>query len=196
MSRLAALAVWLGAATALAGPSGRVVRVERAGGGGASPRLCEIRGDTGTCLGDEPHAGQAVIVLDDHHVVAEVQILEASPLVASCPTLWTVKTRTVHGPPAEHEGMGVIDPGVNLSRARVIDRERVPGSPSGQPGEEVWRAVDRDGDGAADIVVTRYSCDASGKVLSSGSAYCIDVWTRLGARMVRTTQLNFGQCNF
>ncbi|HMG52855.1 MAG TPA: hypothetical protein VK601_05230, partial [Kofleriaceae bacterium] len=71
----------------------------------------------------------------------------------------------------------------------------LPDSPSGMPGEEVWRAIDRDGDGSADILITRYNCDTSGRVATGGSTYCIDVWSRVGARMVRTTQLNFAQCN-
>jgi hypothetical protein len=196
VSRLAALVFVLGAAPASAAPSGRVVRIERAGRGATdAPRLCEIRGDSGTCVGDEPKAGQTVTVLDERHVIAEVQIVEATPFVASCPSLWSVKTRALRGTMTEGDGIGVIDPAVNPTRARVIDKDRAPGSPSGQPGEEVWRAVDRDGDGTADILITRYSCDASSKPLAGGSTYCIDVWARMGTRMGKTTQLNFSQCS-
>jgi hypothetical protein len=70
----------------------------------------------------------------------------------------------------------------------------VPPSPSGSADDEVWRAVDRDGDGAADILLTRYSCDAAGRP-STGGTYCIDVWARTGARMMRTAQINFALCN-
>jgi hypothetical protein len=194
VSRLAALVFVIGGATALAAPRGRVVRIERAGGGSATPRLCEIRGDTGTCVGDEPRAGQTVVVLDERHVVAELQVVEAAPFVASCPSLWTVKTRAARGPGGELEGIGVIDAGINPSRAHVIDKERLPPSPSGQPGEEVWRAIDRDGDGTADILITRYNCDQAGKALAGGSTFCIDVWARVGSRLVKTTQLSFAQC--
>jgi hypothetical protein len=185
----------IGSATAVAGPSGRVIRVERTGGSNVAPRLCEVRGDAGTCVGDEPKPGQTVIFLDERRVVAEVQIVEAVSAAASCPTLWTVKTRAVRGNLADSDGIGVIDPSLNPGRARSLERTHLPSAPSGLSGEEVWRAIDRDGDGTADIVFTRYSCDASGKPVATGSAYCIDIWARMRAKMIRTTQLNFAQCN-
>jgi hypothetical protein len=196
VSRLAALVFVIGSASAVAAPGGRVVRVERSGAGhGVAPRLCEIRGDTGTCVGDEPKAGQTVVVLDERRVLAEVQIVEATPFVARCPSLWTVTTRMLRGSHTDHDGIGVIDPGVHPIRARVIDKDRMPVSPSGQPGEEVWRAVDRDGDGTADILITRYNCDPTSRPIVGGSTYCIDVWAKAGSRLVKTTQLNFSQCN-
>jgi len=185
--------IWSAAAVATAG--GRVIRVERTGGSNVSPRLCEVRGDAGTCVGDEPKPGQAVIFFDEHRVVAEVQIVEAVSAAASCPTLWTVKTRAVRGSVAESDGIGVIDPSLNLGRAHALERGHLPASPSGLPGEEVWRAIDRDGDGTADVVFTRYSCDAAGRPLPAGAAYCIDIWARMRAKMIRTTQLNFSHCN-
>jgi hypothetical protein len=193
--RLTCVVFVIWSAIAVAGPSGRVIRVERTGGSNVAPRLCEVRGDTGTCVGDEPKPGQAVVFLDDHRVVAEVQIVEAVSAAASCPTLWTVKTRAVHGNLTDSDGIGVIDPSLNPGRAHALERGRLPASPSGLPGEEVWRAIDRDGDGTADILFTRYSCDASGKPVTGGGAYCIDIWARIRAKMIRTTQLNFAQCN-
>jgi hypothetical protein len=185
----------LWSATALAGPHGRVVRVERADvGPRVPPRLCEVRGDNGTCVGEEPKAGQRVVVLDEHHAVAEVEIVEAASLVSSCANLWTVKTRAIRGVAADNDGIGVIDPGLDPNRARVLDKNHMPASPSGIAGDEVWRAIDRDGNGTADILITRYSCDTSGTPSTSG-AYCIDVWARLGARMTRTTQLNLARCS-
>lgn len=185
----------LASTTALAGPRGRVLRVERVGGAQVAPRLCEVRSDTGTCVGDPPTAGQRVAVFDDRRVVAELEVVEAASLVTSCASLWTVKTRAVHGARADGEGIGVIDPGLDPARARLLDKDHLPASPSGLSGDEVWRAIDRDGDGTADILITRYSCDGAGKPVSGGGTSCIDVWARLGARMIRTTQLNLAQCN-
>lgn len=195
MSRLIALAVVLGSAAALAAPRGRVIRVERAGGSRVPPRLCEVHGDTGNCVGEEPRVGQSVILLDERRVIAEVQIVEATSFSPSCPTLWSVKTRVVRGSAGDSDGIGVIDTGIDPNRAHLIDRARLPPSPSGLPDDEVWRAIDRDGDGAADILITRYSCDTSGRPTSGGVTYCIDLWSRTGARMTRTTQLNFALCN-
>lgn len=180
---------------AVAGPSGRVVRIERSGGSRIPPRLCEIHGDTGNCVGDEPRAGQIVAVLDEHRVVAEVQILEATSFSDSCPMLWSVKTRVLRGATSDSDGIGVIDPSLDPNRAHLINRTQLPSSPSGTPDDEVWRAIDRDGDGAADILITRYGCDSSGRPASAGSTFCIDLWARTGARMTRTTQLNFALCN-
>src|SRR3954470_11225630 len=112
------LVIW--SAAAVAGPhepnanrtSGRVVRVVRTSGAShASPRLCEIRGDGGTCVGDEPRRGDTVVVLDDRHAIAEVQIVEAKLSAAACPMVWVVKTRALRGA-ADGEGIGVIDAGL------------------------------------------------------------------------------------
>jgi hypothetical protein len=193
--RSISVAVVLWSAAAVAGPSGRVVRVERSGGSRIAPRLCDIHGETGNCVGDEPHAGQSVVMLDERRVIAEVQIVEATSFSPSCPTLWSVKTRLVRGALNDSDGLGVIDAGLDVNRAHLIDRSRLPSSPSGSPDDEVWRAIDRDGDGAADILITRYGCDSSGRPTSSGNTFCIDLWARTGARMTRTTQLNFALCN-
>lgn len=193
MLRFVGLAVMLSATAAAAGPSGRVVRVERSSAR-VAPRLCEVHADTGNCVGDEPRVGQIVTVLDEHRVIAEVRIVEvtSSP---TCPMLWTVKTRTLHGTAADSDAIGVIDPSLDPGRARVLERSRMPPSPSGAGDEEVWRAIDRDGDGTADILITRFGCDAAGRPVPGGTASCIDIWARTGARMTRTTQLNFALCN-
>jgi hypothetical protein len=193
--RLIGVALVLWSAAVFAGPSGRVVRVERSGGFHVAPRLCEIRGDTGNCLGEQPVSGQTVVVLDEHRVLAEVQIVEATSLSASCPTLWAVKTRLVRGAPGDSDGVGVIDPSLDLGRAHLIDRGHLPPSPSGFADDEVWRAIDRDGDGAADILLTRFGCDAQGRPSPGGNTFCIDIWARTGTRMMRTAELNFGHCN-
>jgi len=201
MRRLAGIAVVGWATIAAAAPTGRVVRVERAGGPAIpSPRVCQVRGDTGNCIGEEPRPGQSVVVLDDHRVVAEVQVVEAKPTLPGCENLWTIKTRAQRGVSTDGDRIGVIDAGVNPSRARLVDKANAP-SPSGRPGDEVWHAIDRDGDGVADIVSTRYSCDASGQPTTGTATFCLDIWARspgppsaLG-KLVRTTQLNFATCN-
>lgn len=195
MSRLLCLALVLWSAAAAAGPNGRVVRVERSGRSRAAPQVCEIHGQTGNCIGDEPRTGQIVTVLDDHHVIADAQIVEVTSFSPSCPKLWKVKTRGSRGAAADSDGIGVIDPSLDPSRARVIDRSHAPPSPSGSPDEEVWRAIDRDGDGDPDILITRLGCDASGRPVSGGPASCVDVWARTGTRMTRTTQVDLAQCN-
>ena len=197
-SALSLGAIWASSASdALAAPHGQVIRIERSGSAAhVAPRLCEIRGDTGTCVGEEPRIGQTVVVLDERRVLAELQILEVASVVAACPNLWSVKARALRGTVGDNgNGIGVIDPALHPTRAHVLDKDRAPAAPDGLPGVEVWRAIDRDGDGTADILITRYTCDASGRPVSGGSTACIDVWAKLGPRMMRTTQLNFAQCN-
>jgi len=203
MRRLAGIALVMCSATSAATPSGRVVRIERTGGPSAhSPMLCQVRGDGGNCVGDEPRAGQSVIVLDEHRVVAEVQVIETKATLPGCENLWTIKTRPLRGVVTDGDRIGVIDESVNPSRARLVDKANL-SSPSGQPGDEVWHAIDRDGDGVADIVSTRYSCDASGRPMTGATTFCLDIWSRSpgarpaqgGGKLIRTTQLNFAMCN-
>jgi hypothetical protein len=194
VARLAGILLVIGSATAVAGPSGRVIRVEHAGIAAIPPRLCEIRGDGGTCVGEPPAVGQAVAVLDDHRVVAEVQIVEAAGVASNCPNLWTVKVRPLRGALPDADALGVIDPSLDLARARLLEKDHLPASPSGRASDEVWQAIDRDGDGAADIVFTHNDCDPTAG--RSGSAgYCLDIWARLRGRMTRTAELNFSRCN-
>lgn len=196
MSRRLGVAFVLWSATAMAGPDGRVIRVERTGGNSnVAPRLCTVRGNAGMCIGEEPKAGQTVVVLDERHVMAELQIVEATSVAASCANLWMVRTRPIRGVAADREATGVIDPSVNPSRARVLDKNHTPASPNGLSNEEIWQAIDRDGDGTADLLITRYSCDSSGRPVTGGITSCVDIWARIGAKMTRTVQLDLAQCN-
>jgi hypothetical protein len=188
------LAMW--SAIAVAGPHGRVIRVERnVGDMNIAPGICDLHGDGGTCFGEEPRPGQTVVVLDERHVVAELQVVEAGSLLVRCANLWTIKTRATRGALTDGDGIGVIDRSINLHRARLLEPGRLPAGPSGRVGEEVWRGIDRDGDGTADALLTRYSCDGAGNPTPGGGAHCIDVWARIARRMTRTVQINLAQCN-
>lgn len=198
MSRIAAVALLVSSATAVAAPSGRVVRVERSGASRIAPQLCEIHGDTGTCVGSEPRPGQVVVVLDERRVLAELIVVEASNFSAACAMMWTVTVRSVRSATGDADGLGVIAAGLDPARAHLIERSRALSSPSGTPGDEVWRAIDGDGDGDADILITRYHCDALGRpapaMAPGAGARCVDLWARTGARMTRTAQLNLSLC--
>jgi hypothetical protein len=188
-----AVAQVLGSATAVAAPSGRVVRVERSGASRIAPQLCEIHGDTGTCVGGEPRPGQSVVVLDERRVLAELTVVEVSSF-SSCAIMWTVTVRPLRGAAGDADGLGVIAAGLDPARAHLIERSRALSSPSGAPGDEVWRAIDGDGDGDADILITRYHCDGLGRPATPAVARCVDLWARTGARMTRTAQLNLSSC--
>jgi hypothetical protein len=182
-------------ATAVAGPQGRVVRVERTPTWHAAPGICDLHGDVGLCFGEEPRAGQTVIALDERQVVAELQVVEASNQVLRCANLWRIKTRATRGALHDGEGIGLIDRSVDVQRAHVIDHPDLRMGPGGHTGDDVWRAIDRDGDGDADAMLTRYTCDDTGHPVAGASSHCIDVWARIGKRMTRTAQINLAQCN-
>lgn len=185
-------------AVATAAPNGRVIRVDR-GGGPASPppRICQVHAGEGKCVGAEPRGGQTMLVLDHHQRVAEVQVTDAKRAVPGCENLWNVQVRMVRGRLSDGEKLGVIDDLVNPIRVRLLDPSHLV-SPSGESGDEVWNAIDRDGDGTADVMVTRFRCDADGRPVTDPANYCLDIWTRdpaaRGAKLVRTTQLNFATC--
>ena len=204
MTRLACILV-VGATAligmrAFAGPraKGKVVRVERSRGTAAIPRVCDIRGDrSGTCLGSEPMVGEIVSVLDETGVLAEVRITEATAFatgVGTCTSLWNIKTDVVRGDVSSIplRTIGVVDPQIHPRRGRNLTREQFPPSPSGRPDDQVVIAVDRDGDGAADILMTQTACDGAGA--SSGS--CLDEYANMNGRMVRVHQTNFATCGF
>ena len=183
------------APAAVAGPSGRVIRVERTSEGATFvPEMCLLRGDDGLCVGGKPELGRIAFVFDAQRVLAEVEVIEATA-TPTCGQLWNIRVRLRRGALTDVEAIAVIDPRVVPARARVIDTERTTASiPSGIE-DEVWRAIDRDGDDAADILLTRYTCDASGRRATGVTSYCMDVWARIGAKVVRTSQLNFANCN-
>jgi len=183
------------AGVAAAGPRGKVERVERVlQGSPVMPRLCQVMRDSARCVGEEPHSGDVVTILDETHVVGTVIVVSASPMTQRCGNLWTIVTRAGTGS-ADATGMGVIDPALDPVRARQISSSQLPHSPGGSD-EAVFSAFDRDGDGNADIIVTTYNCDANGIANSSAQSNCVDVWSRTRSRFVKAAQLNFAQCGF
>ncbi len=204
MTRLAC--ILLAGATALIGmrafaaprAKGRVVRVERSRGTAAIPRVCDIRADySGTCIGTEPMVGEIVHVIDETGVLAEARITETTPFasgVGTCTSLWNIKTHPVRGDVSSVplRTIGVVDPQIHPRRGRNLPREQFPPSPSGRPDDIVVMAVDRDGNGTADIVLAQTACD--GASASAGS--CIDEYANMNGRMVRVHQTNFASCGF
>lgn len=190
----------IGAARAAPRAKGKVIRIERARGSAAIPRVCDVRGDTGgTCLGTQPVVGEIVTVLDENGVIAEVRIIEATAFSTgstnNCQSLWSIKTESVKGDLASIplRTIGVVDPEVDPRKGRMLPRDQFPPPPSGRSDEQVVVAIDRDGDRSSDIVLTQSQCDGASPV-PGGS--CIDEWARVNGRMVRVQQTNFATCGF
>lgn len=204
MTRLVVFCLVVGAlavpATGAPRARGKVVRVERPRGTAVMPRVCDVRADrAGTCLGPEPALGELITVLDETGVIAEVRITEATAFSTSgasaCQSLWNIKTEVVRGDLTSIplRTIGVVDPDVHPRKGRMLPKEQFPQPPSGRSDEQVVVAVDRDGDGEADIVLTQTTCDGSGLV-PGGS--CIDEWARVNGRLVNVQQTNFASCGF
>ena len=183
------------AAPAVSEPShGRVIRVERGFDAAVPPRLCELRkGPAGVCVGEQPRPGQQIILVGEQGVLGDAVVTDATSMGDGCAHLWTVQIEA-HTTLPDTGVLGVIDRGLDPQAARMLDHDHFPAPPSGNPAEEIWRAVDRDGDGTADVLFTHYPCDAASNITSGARGFCIDVWARLHGKLTRTTQVNFAQC--
>jgi len=171
---------------------GKVVRVERSRATGDVPRVCEVRAlEGGVCFGPAPIVGDIVTVLSEQRVIAEVRVTESQEYAtrgSSCPGLYTIKVELVRGNfDADESTIGIVDRDLDPHAARKLSRGDQPESPSGRAGESVQIAVDREGDGIADILVVQSDCDGTGQL-------CLDEWARVDRKMVRVVQTNFSNC--
>ena len=89
--------------------------------------------------------------------------------------------------------------GVALAEgARVMMDQQL--RPSGREIEQVWMAVDRDGDGDADLAVTAFECSDQVRdlpVAPSGqrvSPYCLDYWLRDDVEWTKVERYVFFNC--
>jgi hypothetical protein len=138
-------------------------------------------------------------VLDEQGVIAEVRITEALAFAtgasASCQSLWNIRTELIRGDlgTLPVRTIGIVDPEIHPRRARMLPKEQFPPSPSGRIDEQVVVAVDRDGDRAADLVLTQSLCDG---VTPIPGGSCIDEYALINGRMLRVQQTNFASCGF
>ncbi len=185
------------AAVAAAGPTGKVVRIERPRANPKSaPLLCEVKGDLrGTCIGRTPKIGEIVMIVDETSVVAEVEIRKFDAYSSHCDVLWNITTdlrKGNVGTVSSHRVIGVADPTLSSSVRRVPESD-VHGVTNSSD-EKIITAIDRDGDSQPDIVLTAYRCDASGNASSTPTDDCIDIWSREQGKMKRTSQTRVAAC--
>jgi hypothetical protein len=190
----------VGAPTGRATPAGKVVRVERPQLS-AVPRLCVMgmgRGQS-MCLG-QPRAGERVAIIDmeDKAVRGELVIesIGEETELAALGLCVSSGVRTVKGTltPDVSEGRTLVGlRGARLDRrvARVLSGIT---SPSGRTDESVELALDADGNGRPDLVVTQYPCDAAGAPSSSNEGRCIDTYMEQHGAMRRVLQESVGPC--
>ncbi len=189
--RIVAIACVVAAAVTVASASpadrhGKVVRVERSHGGvHRTPRVCQVQAGEGkgTCWGKAPAVGEVASVVDQQGgVLGELRVTAVNPVMDRCgkPSNWdyTFVRESGHIDKAQFgSSFGVFDVEVAPGRTRIADTGKL-SPPDGKAGEQVWSALDRDGDGAGDFLVTAYTCDKSGELYTGGTAagYCIDYW--------------------
>ncbi len=193
-------AVALVAVSAAAAPRGRVVRVER-GATSAVPRLCSIatgRGE-GVCFG-QPRKGERIAVLDlsERTVRGEflIESVGAATELTSRGVCVSTGVQTVKGTyTSGGDGLGHL---MGLRGARLdprIARVRVDvPAPSGRPDESVEFAVDTDGNGRTDLVLTHYACNESGAPAGDGEGRCFDTYMDRGDGLRRVQQDIFRIC--
>jgi hypothetical protein len=181
--------------------AGKVVRVERrAHGASGIPRYCEVRDDgqgpVGVCYGNPPPVGALIELVDDTHVFAQVKISETT-IYQSCKWIWTIKGALLRGDLAAAQSgrsIGLVDAGLDPRTAHRISDDLTRPSPTGRAEEHVFAAIDRDGRGNDDIVITQYVCDPQGQPNAMGIAQCMDVYNRIGGRLVRAQQTIIAGC--
>lgn len=183
------------------GAHGRVIRVERPRTARLAPRMCDVRSAAeGICLGAQPQRGEIVTLLDERGRVGEVRIIEVGPFAIGarapldgCASLWSIKTDLLSGDLAttDTQRIGVIDPGLDPRRARVIPRDQLPAAPSGRDDDKVMAALDRNGDAVADFLLTGGPCDGAA---GGSTGTCLHAWTLDQATLVRVQQLDLSSC--
>jgi hypothetical protein len=174
-------------ATASAGPgNGRVVRVERPRALGI-PRLCELTNATqGLCVG-APKAGERIVIVDktELQILGEFRIDQVTPSLrhgrcdGDAPKVFEVEGKVVSGNVDVTER---LDGFRNLSvgpSSRLVKNQALP--PGGHG--DVLLALDGDGDGTTDLVVTRYSCDDRGVSDVAGNRLCFDTYRARDGRL-------------
>lgn len=181
---MAALALGLCAlvGTASAGP-GRVIRVNRGHGGTHRlPRICQATtADGGTCWGQEPQVGEIAVVMDTSAgVLGRVQVVKVEPQINTCgnPQSWTFKAITVSGR-VDRLALGanyaLFDIDVSEGKSHMLDPQRQPLPSDRNPNEQVWSALDADGDGNSDLIGTAYPCNDPNAIAKPGTQmFCVD----------------------
>jgi hypothetical protein len=210
-----ALAALLGAPAAAAPPprrAGEVVRVERPRRRPPEGvRVCPITNPEArrmTCFGGTaPEPGARFTLVDEAGLRGSARARRVHPSSQdTCKVGSASEVELVGGQP------GALEPrpttgfpftlavqGVALSEeARVVFDPQL--RPSGRDLEEVWVALDRDGDLEPDFAVTAFACAATVRELPiapvglQAAPYCVDYWARGAGGWARIARHMFYNC--
>lgn len=189
------------AGTAVAGPHGKVVPIERPRDN-AVPRICGIQSTSiAFCMG-APQPGERIVLVDQQGgaVLGELRVESYSEAAdwglctSAAPGPYRVSARLVAGDAKRIHRAGAV---MGVRGVRVDPHTRVLRelkSPSGVEGESVELALDLDEDGSPDIVVTQYGCNDSGVFAHDGNRICIDTYQRRAGRLDRIRREALQRC--
>jgi hypothetical protein len=191
---------------------GKVVRVERPRLHGAERvRVCPLTSPEAqrmTCFGGPaPEAGTRFALVDEVGLRGHAVAVRSQPYGQE-----QCKFGSAHEVEVTYEEAHGLDPrppnglpftlavqGVSLDAgARLVLDQQL--RPSGREVEQVWMALDRDGDGDADLAVTAFECSDQVRDLPIApvgqrlSTYCIDYWMREVIEWVRVERYVFFNC--
>jgi hypothetical protein len=188
--------------------SGKVVRVERPRVRSAERvRICPLTNPDGrrmTCFGGPPpEPGTRFALVDDIGVAVQSQpsgqdycrIGSAHEVELTYEEPQGLEPR-----PASSFAFTLAVQGLAIAEgARVLmDQQQL--RPSGREAEQVWMAIDRDGDGDADLAVTAFECSEQIRdlpIARSGqrvSPYCLDYWVREEVEWSKVERYVFFNC--
>lgn len=163
------------------GKRGKVVRVERGRSERAGiPRWCQIRPDgSASCYGKAPDMGQVGNVVDEIGKKAKVRVTGITPSVDSCGNTisWEITTETLDGDVSQsnYAWAALFDYKTTATTRTIYNNGQIAIPGTRGPGiESVWSAFDDDQDDQPELIITYYSCDATGAVNPQGyGGYCM-----------------------
>lgn len=179
-----ALSAYAGAAPR----AGKVVRIERRPSGlTGTPRYCTVSASDliSYCISEKtPEVGDRLTVLDNQHVLGVIRVTHVQALPDGCQQnmMWMTQGTLDSGDLSAAQGqmIATLDVPVDARAARLVGADK---SPGGHPtGTDTIYAVDRNGDGHADVEFVQYQCDDLGNQTSNATATCFDVWASVAGR--------------
>jgi hypothetical protein len=216
---LAAAATWpahagpaRGAPPAASRRPGKVVRIERPRvRAGERVRVCPLTNPDGrrmTCFGGPPpEPGTRFALVDEIGLRGHGVAVQSQPSgqdycrIGSAHEVELAYEEPQGLEPRPTSGFSITlaVQGLTMSDgARVLMDQQL--RPSRREVEQVWMAVDRDGDGDADLAVTAFECSEQIRdlpIARSGqrvSPYCLDYWVRDDVEWIKVERYVFFNC--
>jgi hypothetical protein len=171
--------------------AGKVVRVERRPSGlTGTPRYCTVStvDMIAYCVAEKaPEIGDRLTVIDNQRVLGTIRVTHVQALPNGCQqsqqsVMWMTQGTLDGGDLSNPQGqlIATLDVPVDAHASKLVNVDK---SPGGHPwGTDTIYAVDRNGDGNADLEFVQYQCDDSGNQTINPTATCYEVWAITAGR--------------